>query len=137
MFVTFDPVLFPMQHRVKARSTTLGATRSRLLWVLRNLGFVRDRIEAQVRDERESHRLIEEQRLDRLREEEEAHRRFEEWADTIWFRDEQLARLREEQRASWLIREKCRYELMTDEGKAAARQEDEIVAWLTIDEIEE
>jgi hypothetical protein len=125
------------RHRVKASSLTLGATRFRLLWVLRNLGFARDRIEARIRDEQERERLIEAQRLDRLQEEEDACRWLAEQAVARRLEDEQLARFfeeqraaREEQRNAWLIREKIRYEAMTEEQKAVVRQEDEIVSWL-------
>ena len=54
-----------------------------------------------------------------------------------WLEDEERLRLIEERKAAWLILDKLRYESMTEEMKAVARQEEEIVSWLTVDEIED
>src|SRR4051812_41228657 len=63
------------RHRVRARSSTLGATRSRLIQVLRHLGLYNEEMTARLRDERAMALLLEEERFERLRVEQEVARR--------------------------------------------------------------
>lgn len=139
MIVCFSPVNCPPVdrlsslpgHRVKAKSTTLGATRSGLIQVLRHLGLYREKIAARFREEREIARALELERLIQLPEEREAARRDEESRQTRLHEQEHPARLAEGRNAARLLREKMEYESMSEEQKAAWRLEEEIVSWIT------
>src|SRR4051812_28109071 len=145
MVLGFSPAFYPIGdrraspsgHRVKARSLTLGATRSRLVEVLRVLGLYRDRIEARLRPEREMDLLLEGRRLERDREEREVARRLEErrvarlaeeqeiarHLETLraarLLEQERFARMVEERRAAGLVNEKLAYESMSEEQRSA------------------
>ena len=128
----------PARHPFKARASTLGATRSRLVQVLRHLGLYRDRIEARLREEREAVSLLEKERLRRISLEQEAHLRSEERTaarlaeEAARVRETgELARLVEERRTARLFKEHREFEAMTDEQRSARRLEEEIVSWLT------
>lgn len=144
----------PARHPVKAKSATLGATRSRLIQVLRHLGLYTEKIAAQLQHKRETVLLLdlEEERLERIREEQEVARRSEERRVARLAEEEdasrhqeallaaevheqeQFARLAEEQRADRLFKEKLAYESMSEAQQAAWRLEEEIVSWLTSSE---
>jgi hypothetical protein len=139
-------------HGAKTTSSTLGSTRSRLIQVLRHLGFYREGIEARLRDEREIVLLVERRRLERAREEQEVALRAEELRIARLEEEreaarlaessrvaqlkerEQLARAIEERRVARLVREQIAYQAMTDDQKAAWRLEEEIVSWVSVDE---
>ncbi len=139
MIVCFNPANCPTVdrlsstpgHRVKAKLTTLGATRSGLIQVLRHLGLYREKIAARSREEREIARALEMERLIQLREEREAARRDEESRQRRLHEDERSAPLAEGHMAARLLREKMEYESMSEEQKAAWRLEEEIVSWVT------
>jgi hypothetical protein len=141
----------PSSHRVKARSLTLGATRSRLIQILRASGLYRGRIEARLRTEREMDLLLERRRLEQKREEREVARRLErrriarlaeeqeaarhlgELRAARLHEQERFARMIEGRRAARLEKERFAYGAMSEEQRAAWRQEEEIVSWLTIE----
>jgi hypothetical protein len=142
----------PARHRTKAGPLTLGATRSRLIQVVRHLGIYEVRIAARLREEQRTARLLEERRLARLREEPRATRSLEE---------RKLARLHVESRAarvfearnlarSWgeeraalsieqrrfvlLLKEELTFESMTEDQRSTERLEEQIVSWLMADD---
>jgi hypothetical protein len=130
MVVTFGPT----SHRVKARSLTLGATRWRLLQLLRHLGLCREEIEARLREEQEVALALERERQLVLLAEEAAARMAEEWRLAGWLEECEAARIVEERRAAQLLREKAAFEAMTPAQQAAWRAEEEIVSWLTVED---
>jgi hypothetical protein len=103
------------RHRLKSGRVTAGATRSRLIQVLRHLGFYEARIAARLREERRAARHLEAARLVRLREQRHAALRDE---------ARRVARLRAERLA---------HSAMTDDQREAERMERQIVSWLTAD----
>jgi hypothetical protein len=119
------------RHRVKARSTNLGATRSRLIQVLRHLGLYGEKVAARLRHEREMAQTLEMERMTRLREEREAARQHEISRAARLDKEERSARLAEDRRAARLLKEGMAYESMSEEQQAARRLEDEIASWLT------
>jgi hypothetical protein len=94
--------------RIKARTWPMGAARSRLFLVLRQLSLCRDEIVARLQSEQ---RLEIDRRL-RIEAEVEASR----WV--------------EQARASRLLREARVFERMGEEQRAALRMEEEIVEWI-------
>ncbi len=140
------------RHRVKATSTCLGATRTRLLQALRHLGLYGEEIAARLCNERATALLLEEERLERLRVEQEVARRSEERRVARMAEEDETARqpealpaarvreqvqsalFVEEQRAARLLKRKLTYESMSEGQQAASRLEDEVVSWLTSDE---
>jgi hypothetical protein len=117
-------------NRVKAETTPLGKTRSRLIQVLLHLGVYNEKIASRLCDERESDRALELDRLVQLQEEREAARRQEEARATRFHEEKQSARLAEELKAARLLREEIAYQSMSEEQQAAWRLEAEIVSWL-------
>jgi hypothetical protein len=116
--------------RVKAETTPLGKTRSRLIQVLQHLGFYSEKIAYRLRDERESDRALELDRLVRLQEDREAARRQEEARAARFHEEKQSARLAEELKAARLLKEDIAYQSMSEEQQADWRLEAETVSWL-------
>ncbi len=86
----------PTARKLKAKSLTLGATRSPLIQVLRGLGPHRERIEARLRDEGEEFaRSVEGRRAARLLGEQAAYRRMTEEQKAAWRLEEEVI--------SWLM----------------------------------
>jgi hypothetical protein len=105
----------PSGHRVKARSSTLGTTRWRLIQVLRHLGLFREEIEGRLREEQERNRALERERSLWL-EREEAQVRLREQESAARLAEEQaFARFLDDQRTARMLREKRKFEAMTPE----------------------
>jgi hypothetical protein len=117
-------------YRVKAETTPLGKTRSRLIQVLQHLGVHCEKIASRLRDEREADSALELDGLVRLQEEQEAARQQEEETAARFLEEKQSAQLAEELKAARLLREEIAYQSMSEELQAAWRLEAEIVSWL-------
>jgi hypothetical protein len=124
------------RRRVKAETIPLGATRSRLILVLRHLGFYSTRIEARHREEQRLEIFLEQLRLEQFEEEQRAARLSEERRLAQRVEKRETVRLREEWRAARLLKDKLAYEAMNEEQKAAWRLEEQIVSWLAIKDSE-
>jgi hypothetical protein len=124
------------RRRVKAETIPFGATRSRLILVLRHLGFYHTRIEARYRDEQRLEIFLERLRMEQLEEEQRAARLSEERRLAQQVEEREAAHLREEWKAARLLKDKLAYEAMNEEQKAAWRQEEQIVSWLAINDSE-
>jgi hypothetical protein len=124
----------PPRQRVKAETVPVGATRSRLILVLRHLGLYRERIEARPRDEQRLANFLEALRLEGLKEEQRTARVSEERRLARLQEERETSRLIEERRAARILKDKLAYEAMNEEQKAAWRLEEQIVSWLTAED---
>jgi hypothetical protein len=124
------------RRRVKTETIPLGATRSRLILVLRHLGFYHTRIEARYRDEQRLEIFLEQLRSEQLEEEQQAARLSEERRLAQRVEEREATRLREEWRVARLLKDKLAYEAMSEEQKAAWRLEEQIVSWLAANDSE-
>jgi hypothetical protein len=118
-------------HRAKAGPLTLGATRSRLIEVVQDLGIYGERIATRFREEQRWAELLEAVRVACAEEEQRAAQILE---------ARRLARLRESELAPLvlerrrfvrLLKEELAFQRMTEEQKTAERWEEQIVVWMT------
>ncbi|MDR3638348.1 MAG: hypothetical protein P4L84_31385 [Isosphaeraceae bacterium] len=144
-----DDVEDRVRHRAKATAQPLGASRFRLIGLIRRLGVYNERISAWMRAERQLDERLEEQRAARLKElqrivkvrDEARAARLRTVQRLAWHvRRQRLSRLWEHERAALaleqrgfvlILKEELAWQAMTPEQAMADRMEEQVIGWLT------